>query len=92
VILDGRTVGLLAGMPGGGCPETETADPRPLEALAIEADLDLVVARPGVEVLEVEDFRAVASVEFRVEDSEGAPDVSSKSEMKTRQGIRGGRS
>ena len=79
-------------MPDGGCPETETVDPWPLEALAIEAELGLAVAQSEVEVLEVEDFRAVGSVEFTVEDSEGAPDVSSKSKMKTRQGMTGGRS
>ncbi len=92
MILDACTEGLVVGMPGGGCPETETMDTWLLEAVAIEVDLSLAVAHPWVEVIEVEDFRAMASVEFTVEDSEGAFDVSSKSEMQTKQGITGGRS
>ena len=91
MILEGCTAGRVAGMPDEACPEAETVDTRPLAAAAFKVDTVLGVAHPWVEVIEVEDFRAGASVELTVEDSEGAPGVSSKSEMKTKHGIAGGR-
>ena len=80
MILEGCTAGRVAGMPDEACPEAETVDTWPLEAAAIEVGPGLGVAHPWVEVIEVEDFRAGASVDLTVEDSEGAPDVSSRNQ------------
>ena len=78
--MEGCTAGRVAGMPDEACPEAETVDTRPLAAAAFKVDTVLGVAHPWVEVIEVEDFRAGASVELTVEDSEGAPDVSSRNQ------------
>ena len=70
--------GLAAGMPGEACPEAETVDTRPLAAAAFKVDQFLEVAHPWVEVIEVEDLRAGASMGLTAGDSEGAHGVKFK--------------